>query len=143
MTVLHVVNSSGLAEPVLAANSDSFLSPQCQLIVCQMSSTRCQPLNWMLLPIALVLSVVVSGFAPNSETLLLYLLTAFLTLAHIHYGVVVVGELGTWALGSAAGSAGELLLKNRNISETAWGCKLCGAGRDHGKGGRLWKAAWV
>lgn len=97
MTVLHVVNSSGLAEPVLAANSDSFLSPQCQLIVCQMSSTRCQPLNWMLLPIALVLSVVVSGFAPNSETLLLYLLTAFLTLAHIHYGVVVVGELGTWA----------------------------------------------
>lgn len=97
----------------------------------------------MLLPIALVLSVVVSGFAPNSETLLLYLLTAFLTLAHIHYGVVVVGELGTWALGSAAGSAGELLLKNRNVSKTAWGCELCGAGCDHGKGGRLWKAGWV
>uniref|UniRef100_A0A8B9UGX5 Selenoprotein I n=1 Tax=Anas zonorhyncha TaxID=75864 RepID=A0A8B9UGX5_9AVES len=71
----------------------AFANISCQLIVCQMSSTRCQPLNWMLLPIALVLSVVVSGFAPNSETLLLYLLTAFLTLAHIHYGVVVVSQL--------------------------------------------------
>lgn len=79
--------------------SDCFLSLQCQLIVCQMSSTRCQPLNWMLLPIALVLFMVMSGFAPSSETLLLYLLTAFLTLAHIHYGVVVVGEPGTWTLG--------------------------------------------
>ncbi|KAM7060606.1 ethanolaminephosphotransferase 1-like [Acridotheres tristis] len=58
-----------------------------------MSSTRCQPLNWMLLPIAAVLLLVVSGLAPGSETLLLYLLTAFLTLAHIHYGVVVVSQL--------------------------------------------------
>ncbi|KFP09869.1 Ethanolaminephosphotransferase 1, partial [Egretta garzetta] len=71
----------------------AFANISCQLIVCQMSSTRCQPLNWMLLPIAAVLFVVMSGFVPNSETLLLYLLTAFLTLAHIHYGVVVVGEL--------------------------------------------------
>lgn len=135
MTVLYAANSSGLAEPVQDASSDSFLSLQCQLIVCQMSSTRCQPLNWMLLPIALVLFVVVSGFAPDSETLLLYLLTAFLTLAHIHYGVVVVGELGTWAAGSAAGCAGELLLKNGNVCETAWGCERCRAVRDHGKRG--------
>lgn len=99
---LCAVDSSGLAESVAGARSDSFLFLQCQLIVCQMSSTRCQPLNWMLLPIAAVLFVVVSGFAPNSETLLLYLLTAFLTLAHIHYGVVVVGELSTWASGLAA-----------------------------------------
>ncbi|KFP39296.1 Ethanolaminephosphotransferase 1, partial [Chlamydotis macqueenii] len=70
----------------------AFANISCQLIVCQMSSTRCQPLNWMLLPIAAVLFLVMSGFAPNSETLLLYLLTAFLTLAHIHYGVVVVGD---------------------------------------------------
>nr|CAG31380.1 hypothetical protein RCJMB04_5k4 [Gallus gallus] len=33
----------------------AFANISCQLIVCQMSSTRCQPLNWMLLPIALVL----------------------------------------------------------------------------------------
>uniref|UniRef100_A0A672UTH3 Ethanolaminephosphotransferase 1 n=1 Tax=Strigops habroptila TaxID=2489341 RepID=A0A672UTH3_STRHB len=30
----------------------AFANISCQLIVCQMSSTRCQPLNWMLLPIA-------------------------------------------------------------------------------------------
>uniref|UniRef100_A0A8C0VF99 Selenoprotein I n=1 Tax=Cyanistes caeruleus TaxID=156563 RepID=A0A8C0VF99_CYACU len=71
----------------------AFANISCQLIVCQMSSTRCQPLNWMLLPIAAVLLLVLSGLAPGSETLLLYLLTAFLTLAHIHYGVVVVSQL--------------------------------------------------
>lgn len=89
------------ASGVKGASSGHFLFLQCQLIVCQMSSTRCQPLNWMLLPIAAVLFVVMAGFAPHSETLLLYLLTAFLTLAHIHYGVVVVGELGPWAWGLA------------------------------------------
>lgn len=64
---------------------------QCRLIVCQMSSTRCQPLNWMLLPLALVVLVVTSGLMPESETFLLYLLTSLITLAHIHYGVSVVG----------------------------------------------------
>lgn len=83
-------------------SSDHVLFPQCQLIVCQMSSTRCQPLNWMLLPIAAALAVVLAGLAPNSETLLLYLLTVFLTLAHIHYGVVVVGELSVGGLGLGA-----------------------------------------
>uniref|UniRef100_A0A8C7A1J5 Ethanolaminephosphotransferase 1 n=1 Tax=Nothoprocta perdicaria TaxID=30464 RepID=A0A8C7A1J5_NOTPE len=33
----------------------AFANISCQLIVCQMSSTRCQPLNWMLGPIAAVL----------------------------------------------------------------------------------------
>lgn len=77
---------------------------QCQLIVCQMSSTRCQPLNWMLLPLALVIFVVVSGVAPHWENLLLYLLTALITLAHIHYGVGVVSlplGLGFHCSGSA------------------------------------------
>lgn len=128
---LCAVGSSGLAESILGASSDSFLFPQCQLIVCQMSSTRCQPLNWMLLPIAVVLFVVMSGFAPNSETLLLYLLTAFLTLAHIHYGVVVVGELSVRAWGSAAllwlrallGGRCCSGLKSRNVSEKHGECR--------------------
>lgn len=100
------MDSSGLADSAPGASSDHVLFPQCQLIVCQMSSTRCQPLNWMLLPIAAVLLVVLSGLAPNSETLLLYLLTAFLTLAHIHYGVIVVGELGAghWGLAAVFGA---------------------------------------
>lgn len=62
---------------------------QCKLIVCQMSNTRCQPLSWLLLPMALVVSLAVTGVVAN-ETLLLYLWTAAVILAHIHYGVSVV-----------------------------------------------------
>lgn len=62
---------------------------QCKLIVCQMSNTRCQPLTWLLLPMALVVALAVSGVVAN-EVLLLYLWTAAVVLAHIHYGVSVV-----------------------------------------------------
>ncbi|XP_050186834.1 ethanolaminephosphotransferase 1 isoform X2 [Myiozetetes cayanensis] len=71
----------------------AFANISCQLIVCQMSSTRCRPLHWMLVPIAAALLLVLSGLAARAEALLLYLLTAFLTLAHVHYGVVVVSQL--------------------------------------------------
>ncbi|KAJ6661139.1 hypothetical protein lerEdw1_015275, partial [Lerista edwardsae] len=71
----------------------AFANISCRLIVCQMSSTRCQPLNWMLLPLALVVLVATSGLMPESETFLLYLLTSLITLAHIHYGVGVVSQL--------------------------------------------------
>lgn len=62
---------------------------QCKLIVCQMSNTRCQALNWLLLPMTLVVLLAVAGVVTN-ETLLLYLWTAAVILAHIHYGVSVV-----------------------------------------------------
>lgn len=62
--------------------------PQCKLIVCQMSNTRCQPLTWLLLPMVLVVSLALTGVV--NETLLLYLWTAAVILAHIHYGVSVV-----------------------------------------------------
>lgn len=62
---------------------------QCKLIVCQMSNTRCQPLSWLLLPMVAVVLLAVTGVFAN-ETLLLYLWTAFVILAHIHYGVSVV-----------------------------------------------------
>lgn len=62
---------------------------QCKLIVCQMSNTRCQALSWLLLPMTLVVLLAVSGVVAN-ETLLLYLWTATVVLAHIHYGVSVV-----------------------------------------------------
>ncbi|XP_028927594.1 ethanolaminephosphotransferase 1 isoform X1 [Ornithorhynchus anatinus] len=70
-----------------------FANITCQLIVCQMSNTRCQPLNWLLMPLALVILVVHSGLAPHSETFLLYSLTALVTVAHIHYGIRVVNQL--------------------------------------------------
>ncbi|XP_019392819.1 PREDICTED: ethanolaminephosphotransferase 1 [Crocodylus porosus] len=71
----------------------AFANISCQLIVCQMSNTRCQPLNWMLLPLAVVVFVVICGLAPHNETVLLYTLTAVITVAHIHYGVCVVNQL--------------------------------------------------
>ncbi|XP_060106660.1 ethanolaminephosphotransferase 1 isoform X2 [Heteronotia binoei] len=71
----------------------AFANISCRLIVCQMSSTRCQPLNWMLLPLALVILIIMSGLVPQYETLLLCLLTVIITLAHIHYGVSVVNQL--------------------------------------------------
>ncbi|XP_075125446.1 ethanolaminephosphotransferase 1 isoform X2 [Leptodactylus fuscus] len=71
----------------------TFANITCQLIVCQMSNTRCQPLSWLLIPLALVVLAVVSGFAHDMEALLLMLLTALVTIAHLHYGVSVVNQL--------------------------------------------------
>lgn len=62
---------------------------QCKLIVCQMSNTRCQALSWLLLPMALVVLLAVTGVVAN-ETVLLYAWTIAVILAHIHYGVSVV-----------------------------------------------------
>nr|XP_033792604.1 ethanolaminephosphotransferase 1 isoform X2 [Geotrypetes seraphini] len=71
----------------------AFANITCKLIVCQMSNTRCQPLNLLLLPLALVVVVVISGLAEQNESLLLYMLTVLITIAHIHYGVEVVNKL--------------------------------------------------
>lgn len=72
----------------------AFANITCQLIVCQMSSTRCPTLNWLLLPLLLVVAAVIVGAATSRlESALLYTLTAAFTLAHIHYGVQVVKQL--------------------------------------------------
>ncbi|XP_041105713.1 ethanolaminephosphotransferase 1-like [Polyodon spathula] len=71
----------------------AFANITCKLIVCQMSKTRCQPLSWLLLPMALVVLVILSGLAQHYETLILYVWTAAVALAHIHYGVCVVHQL--------------------------------------------------
>ncbi|ERE67376.1 ethanolaminephosphotransferase 1 [Cricetulus griseus] len=74
----------------------AFANITCQLIVCQMSSTRCPTLNWLLLPLFLVVAAVTIGAAASHlESLLLYALTAAFTLAHIHYGVQVVKQLSS------------------------------------------------
>ncbi|KAM7325163.1 hypothetical protein ACRRTK_015416 [Alexandromys fortis] len=74
----------------------AFANITCQLIVCQMSSTRCPTLNWLLLPLFLVVAAVnIGAVASHLESLLLYALTAAFTLAHIHYGVQVVKQLSS------------------------------------------------
>ncbi|XP_029966506.1 ethanolaminephosphotransferase 1-like [Salarias fasciatus] len=72
----------------------AFANVTCKLIVCQMSNTRCQPLSFLLLPMTAVVLLALTGVAIN-ETLLLYLWTAFVVLAHIHYGVSVVQQLSS------------------------------------------------
>uniref|UniRef100_A0A7N9DC10 Dynein regulatory complex subunit 1 n=1 Tax=Macaca fascicularis TaxID=9541 RepID=A0A7N9DC10_MACFA len=73
----------------------AFANSTCQLIVCQMSSTRCPTLNWLLVPLFLVVLVVNLGVASYVESILLYTLTTAFTLAHIHYGVRVVKQLSS------------------------------------------------
>uniref|UniRef100_A0A673ZS05 Ethanolaminephosphotransferase 1 n=1 Tax=Salmo trutta TaxID=8032 RepID=A0A673ZS05_SALTR len=67
----------------------AFANVTCKLIVCQMSNTRCQPLSWLLVPMATVVLLAVTGLVAN-ETLLIYVWTAVVILTHIHYGVSVV-----------------------------------------------------
>lgn len=72
----------------------AFANVTCKLIVCQMSNTRCQALSWLLLPMTAVVLSALTGVVTN-ETLLLYLWTAVVILAHIHYGVSVVQQLSS------------------------------------------------
>lgn len=63
----------------------------CQLIVAQMSNTRCEVFSWLLIPVGG--TVVAALLLPSTlglELPLLYVLTAFTFLAHVHYGVCLV-----------------------------------------------------
>ena len=65
----------------------------CRLIVAQMSSTRSEVLNWMIYPVASVVAVALTLPASiGAELPLLYAITAFATLMHVHYGVCVVSN---------------------------------------------------
>uniref|UniRef100_A0A8C5LFA5 Ethanolaminephosphotransferase 1 n=1 Tax=Jaculus jaculus TaxID=51337 RepID=A0A8C5LFA5_JACJA len=55
----------------------------------------CPALNWLLLPLFLVVITVNLGVASSLESVLLYSLTAVFTLAHIYYGVRVVKQLSS------------------------------------------------
>lgn len=63
---------------------------QCRLIVAQMSNTRCDIFNWLLVPtsIFILLSILIKNAA--FELFLTYTLCIFTTCAHIHYGTCVV-----------------------------------------------------
>ena len=89
------VGVTNFGSALLIKFSFFFFSPnfKCQLIVCQMSSTRCPTLNCFLVPLMLVVLVVNLGVASYVESILLHTLTAVFTLAHIHYGVQVVSNL--------------------------------------------------
>ena len=65
----------------------------CQLIVAQMSNTRCEVFSWLLVPVgAVVAAAIILPSSLHLELPLLYLLTAFTFLAHVHYGVCLVSS---------------------------------------------------
>ncbi|XP_045768580.1 ethanolaminephosphotransferase 1 [Maniola jurtina] len=71
-----------------------FSNINCRLIVSQMSDTRCEVFNGLLVPYALVLGVVLwVRVSPMSELLLLIALTALASAAHLYYGTKVVQEM--------------------------------------------------
>lgn len=67
----------------------------CKLIISQMSNTRAELFSFILLPLALATAFVllVPGLTASSELAVLYGLTAFVVLAHCHYGACVVHEM--------------------------------------------------
>nr|CAB3265959.1 ethanolaminephosphotransferase 1 [Phallusia mammillata] len=70
-----------------------FSNISCRLVVAQMSGTRCQVINKFLPVLALALSITLYLRDAKVDNYLFWSVTVFLTLAHIHYGIVVVNTL--------------------------------------------------
>ncbi|ROT71779.1 ethanolaminephosphotransferase 1 isoform X1 [Penaeus vannamei] len=68
-----------------------FANVNCRLIVSQMSSTRCELLNWLLLPLAVAVGIAITF--PTLELATLLIMGSIATVAHIHYGVYVVRQM--------------------------------------------------
>jgi ethanolaminephosphotransferase len=72
-----------------------YANMSCRLIVAQMTNTRCELVNVLIYPlaIAVAVSLLVPGFPREAELAVVYLLTAGMTLAHLHYAVCVVIQM--------------------------------------------------
>lgn len=62
----------------------------CRLIVAQMSNTRCELYNFLIIPTALVVLTSLTVQSLDVDLKLTYGLCVFATLAHVHYGTCVV-----------------------------------------------------
>ena len=67
----------------------------CRLIVSQMSNTRCELINVLVLPLAVGSGscLLVPGLPVEAEMTVLYLLSLLFTLFHLHYGICVVIQM--------------------------------------------------
>ena len=97
---LWVVNSrNGILEADVRCfffmSGTLYANMSCRLIVAQMTNTRCELVNVLIYPLALAVAVslLVPGFPREAELAVVYLLTAGLTLAHLHYAVCVVIQM--------------------------------------------------
>jgi len=67
----------------------------CKLIINQMSNTRCELFSIILVPLILatLLVLFIPGLTLKLELSILYSLTGFVVLAHLHYGACVVHQM--------------------------------------------------
>lgn len=74
-----------------------FSSHLCRVIIAQMTSTKCQLINWMLYPYMLMVTCLLT-FPPSTVTSqvelnALYVFSTLMTIAHMHFGITVVNEI--------------------------------------------------
>ncbi|CAF3881038.1 unnamed protein product, partial [Rotaria sordida] len=78
----------------LAAVGTTFSNIACRLIVAQMTSTQSEGINTLLFILVPIQLMSVYGvFTETTEFFFLYLYTATVVLAHIHYGCCVVRQI--------------------------------------------------
>lgn len=71
-----------------------YANMSCRLIVTQMSNTKAQAFNLLLIPLGLaVLICTALPVSLGTEQAVLYLLTALVTVVHVHYGTCVVLQM--------------------------------------------------
>lgn len=62
-----------------------------------MSSTRCEALNWMLVPLSAGVTLIfTTAFGKDNEIMILKYLTLLVTVAHVHYGVCIVRQMSRY-----------------------------------------------
>lgn len=67
---------------------------QCRLIVSQMSSTRCEVVNWLLVPLASCVGLIfLTDTLRVQEVATLKILCIISIIAHLHYGFCVVRQM--------------------------------------------------
>lgn len=64
---------------------------QCRLIISQMTSQPAELFNLMLIPLAVAVGV--SLVLPRYELMTLYIYSALILVAHLHYAISIVEEL--------------------------------------------------
>lgn len=71
-----------------------FSNIACRLIVAQMTSTRCQPINWLTVAYVCVAALSIALPLPaRAELYILRCLAAVFTLAHVHYATCVIRQM--------------------------------------------------
>ncbi|XP_030069971.1 ethanolaminephosphotransferase 1 [Microcaecilia unicolor] len=71
----------------------AFSNVTCRVIISQMTSTRSEAFHWLLVPLTMVVCVAVTGLLGRVEEFALGAFAAFVTAAHVHYGISVGRQL--------------------------------------------------